>query len=180
MTNLFAAHQLDKKVNTYKSLSSEKNWLYTLRKTLNVPLDFLCDRMKLNNKSSIFEFEKKEREGKITIESLEKFGHALGLELVYGFKVKGKGGSFVDSIYNMAEIGLNSQFKDTFDLNTQRIHLYKLKQLESKKIPDRLKYRKALAKNKEERNILKNSLEKYNIELTKEEWKFFDLKTKEK
>jgi transcriptional regulator with XRE-family HTH domain len=173
MINLYDINLLDKKLKTFSQLGVENNWLTILRKTLGIPLEVLCDRAGIKNKQSVYDFEKNEIGGKITIENLRKIGDAMGLELVYGFKKKDEKKSLADTIYNMALVDLKANFKSTDDLEHYKLIELRLKQLEAKKLPTRLRYSKARSKNEEEKFTLKFNLQKYCIELRKEAWENF-------
>ena len=81
-------NQLDEKLKEYKSLLKisipEKGWLHVIRKAYKMSLRQFGERLDINP-SSAESIEKREREGNITLKSLEEAGKALNMKLVYGF-----------------------------------------------------------------------------------------------
>lgn len=98
--------QLDKKTKpfagTEKVIIPNSGWIYTIRKTLNMSLLQLADRLKMT-KQGVKKIEEREAAGTITIKSLRETANALDMHFVYGFVPKQ--GSFEKLIdFKAAEI----------------------------------------------------------------------------
>lgn len=80
--------QLDKKLNVYAPLSDysvpDKGWLHVIRKAYKMSLRQLGERLGISP-PAVEGFEKREKDGTITLKSLEEAGRALNMKLVYGF-----------------------------------------------------------------------------------------------
>ena len=63
---------------------SEKGWVHTVRKTLGMSLEQLGKKLELT-RASVGAIEKREADGRITLNSLREAAKALDMELVYGF-----------------------------------------------------------------------------------------------
>jgi predicted DNA-binding mobile mystery protein A len=79
--------QLDKKLMTFQPLQDAMpttGWVSVIRKTLNMSLRQLGDRMSITPQS-IRDIEKREAEGRISLKALREAAEALDMTLVYGF-----------------------------------------------------------------------------------------------
>ena len=90
-TKNIVVNQLDNKLKDLRLLknftSPEGGWIHLFRKTLNMSLRQLADRMQITIQGAS-KLEKNEAEGAITINTLRKVGDAMDLTLVYGFLPK--------------------------------------------------------------------------------------------
>jgi len=81
-------NQLDEKLKVYKPLLKvsipERGWLHVIRKAYKMSLRQFGERLDINP-SSAESITRREREGSITLKSLEEAGKALNMKLVYGF-----------------------------------------------------------------------------------------------
>ena len=79
--------QIDKKLRPAKALKDTmpaEGWIKTIRKTLNMTLRQLANKMSITA-PSMMAIEKRESEYGITLKTLKTFADALDLTLVYGF-----------------------------------------------------------------------------------------------
>jgi predicted DNA-binding mobile mystery protein A len=80
--------QLDDKLQVYFPLVNvskpDKGWLHVIRQAYKMSLRQFGERLGIAP-SSVEGFEKREKEGTITLKSLEEAGRALNMKLVYGF-----------------------------------------------------------------------------------------------
>ena len=80
--------QLDVKLQVYTPLlnvsTPEKGWLHVIRKAYKMSLRQFGERLGIRAPSAEG-LEKREKEGSITLKSLEEAGRALNMKLVYGF-----------------------------------------------------------------------------------------------
>ena len=80
--------QLDAKLQLYQPLLGinppERGWLHAIRKAYKMSLRQFGQRLGITPPSAEH-IEKREREGSITLKSLEEAGKALNMKLVYGF-----------------------------------------------------------------------------------------------
>ncbi len=80
--------QLDKKLQVYTPLVStsipDKGWIHVIRKAYKMSLRQFGERLGITPPSAE-NIEKREKEGSITLRSLEEAGRALDMKLVYGF-----------------------------------------------------------------------------------------------
>jgi predicted DNA-binding mobile mystery protein A len=80
--------QLDDKLQVYFPLLNvnkpDKGWLHVIRKAYKMSLRQFGERLGIAP-SSVEGFERREKEGTITLKSLEEAGRALNMKLVYGF-----------------------------------------------------------------------------------------------
>ena len=80
--------QLDKKLQVYTPLVStsipDKGWIHVIRKAYKMSLRQFGERLGITPPSAE-NIEKREKEGSITLRSLEEAGRALVMKLVYGF-----------------------------------------------------------------------------------------------
>lgn len=78
--------QTDRKLEPYKILKGQimpdKGWIYTIRKALGMSLRQLGERIG-KTAQSVQDFEKREENGTITIQSLKEIAGSLDLQLVY-------------------------------------------------------------------------------------------------
>src|ERR1700679_147520 len=85
--NKLILRQLDKKLKAFQPLQGAmptKGWVSVIRKTLNMSLRQLGDRMSITPQS-IRDIEKRETEGTISLKALREAAEALDMTLVYGF-----------------------------------------------------------------------------------------------
>jgi len=80
--------QLDSKLKAYSSLINvtipEKGWIHVIRKAYKMSLRQFSERLGVSPQA-VNGYEEREKEGTITIKSLEEAGRALNMKLVYGF-----------------------------------------------------------------------------------------------
>lgn len=80
--------QLDAKLQLFKPLiknpSPENGWIHAIRTSLKMSLRQFSDRLGISGNSAK-SIEKREKEGAITLKSLDEAGRALNMKLVYGF-----------------------------------------------------------------------------------------------
>lgn len=80
--------QLDYKLKVYNPLLNinkpDKGWLHVIRKAYRMSLRQFGERLRITAPSAEG-FEKREKEGTITLKSLEEAGRALNMKFVYGF-----------------------------------------------------------------------------------------------
>lgn len=80
--------QLDKKLQVYAPLVStsipDKGWIHVIRKAYKMSLRQFGERLGITPPSAE-NIEKREKEGSITLRSLEEAGRALDMKFVYGF-----------------------------------------------------------------------------------------------
>lgn len=80
--------QLDKKLKSYSPLLREsipqKGWINAVRVALKMSFRQFGKRMGLTPQAAI-NIEKREKDGSISLKSLEDAGRALNMKLVYGF-----------------------------------------------------------------------------------------------
>jgi len=80
--------QLDKKLQVYAPLVNtsipDKGWIHVIRKVYKMSFRQFGERIGITAPSAE-NIEKREREGSITLKSLEEAGRALDMKLVYGF-----------------------------------------------------------------------------------------------
>lgn len=83
--------QADAKLNKIRPISLElrsvDSWIRYIRKALNMSTKALAQKLEQSN-SSIYQAERMEEEGAITLKQLKKFANAMNCELVYGFVPK--------------------------------------------------------------------------------------------
>lgn len=96
--------QLDRKIEPFSKIRGviipERGWIYTIRKSLNMTLEQLGNRLN-KSRQEIKKFEDREANGSITMKSLKEIGEALDMKLIYGFSSK------YDSINEMVDIKAN-------------------------------------------------------------------------
>lgn len=80
--------QLDKKLQMYVPLLNvsipDKGWLHVVRKAYKMSLRQFGERLGVSP-PAVEGFEKREKDGSITLKSLEDAARALDMKLVYGF-----------------------------------------------------------------------------------------------
>lgn len=80
--------QLDSKLHKFEPILNnpvpENGWINSIRTTLKMSLRQFGNRMNITPQASEG-IEKREREGTITLKSLEEAGRSLNMKLVYGF-----------------------------------------------------------------------------------------------
>lgn len=96
--------QLDKKLRpfleTEKTPVPEGGWLHAIRKTLNMSLEQLGQKLKIT-KQGARQIEESESSGSITIKSLKEVARVLDMQLVYAFVPKQ--GTLEDLVNRKAE-----------------------------------------------------------------------------
>jgi len=87
-SQLMLVRQLDKKITLYSTIANvltpAEGWISTFRKTLNMSLKQLGQRLTMSAQG-VKDLEKREAEGSITLKSLKEAGEALDMRFVYGF-----------------------------------------------------------------------------------------------
>jgi len=90
-SRLILVRQLDNKLKSFVSLlairPAPKGWINQIRTSLNMSQAQLAKRLSISS-PAIADLERREAEGKITLNSLREAGEALNLKLVYGFVPK--------------------------------------------------------------------------------------------
>lgn len=80
--------QLDNKLQAYYPLLNvsipDKGWLHVIRKAYKMSLRQFSERVGVTP-PAVEGYERREKEGNITLKSLEEAGRALNMKLVYGF-----------------------------------------------------------------------------------------------
>ncbi len=79
--------QLDKKLKMFKKMKDESpalGWVRAVRNALGLSLKQLGEIMNISAQS-VGEIEKREREGTISLKSLDNTAKVFGLRLIYGF-----------------------------------------------------------------------------------------------
>ncbi len=78
--------QIDEQLEGFKKTGSvpKKGWINTIRTSLSMTASQLAEKLK-SSPQAILALEKREEEGKITINKLKEMGAAMELKLVYGF-----------------------------------------------------------------------------------------------
>lgn len=80
--------QLNRKLSPFKELEKtpipEKGWVYTIRKSLNMTLEQLGNRLKMT-RQGVRSIEEREAHGSISLKTLKEVANALEMKLVYGF-----------------------------------------------------------------------------------------------
>lgn len=83
--------QLDTKMQAYSRLKTVpgpgNGWIKAIRSAIGMSLVQLGNRLNIT-KQSVQEIEQRERDGSITLKSLEDVARALDMKLVYGFIAK--------------------------------------------------------------------------------------------
>ncbi len=86
-----ALKQIDRRLNRLRSVMEatqvSPGWISFMRKAMCMTLDTLAKQTKLS-KPNVQKMEKREREGKVTLETLEKIARAMDCELIYAFVPK--------------------------------------------------------------------------------------------
>ena len=98
-SHLLVIRQLDQKIQIFRPLlgisSPTNGWISLLRKTLNMSLRQLGDKLSMTAQG-IKDIETRETDGTITLKSLIEAGDALNMKFVYGFVPKN--GSLEDMV----------------------------------------------------------------------------------
>lgn len=83
--------QLDRKLDKYKMASKvtppPSGWIRSIRLSLGMTLQQLAEKLSIT-KQSVYELEKREKEGSITLKSLKEVANAMDLQLVYALVPK--------------------------------------------------------------------------------------------
>jgi predicted DNA-binding mobile mystery protein A len=83
-------NQVDEQLETFTRTytAPAKGWIHTIRTSLSMTAAQLANRLGVSPQS-VLAIEKREKEGKITLETLRRVGAAMELKLVYGFVPNG-------------------------------------------------------------------------------------------
>lgn len=85
---LMLVRQLDKKISLFGNLAYSlvppRGWINILRKTLNMSLKQLGQRLTMSSQG-VRDLEKREEDGSISLKSLKDAGEALNMKFIYGF-----------------------------------------------------------------------------------------------
>lgn len=87
MKNRLDVEQLNKKLKAYSKLQDSNpssGWVQAVRNALGMSLEQFGKKMNMTAQSAS-EVERREREGSISLNALDKAAQALGLKLTYGF-----------------------------------------------------------------------------------------------
>lgn len=83
--------QLDRKLDKYKMASKvtppPSGWIRSIRLSLGMTLQQLAEKLSIT-KQSVYELEKREKKGSITLKSLKEVANAMDLQLVYALVPK--------------------------------------------------------------------------------------------
>jgi predicted DNA-binding mobile mystery protein A len=83
--------QMDSKIRPFAGLENipgpGKGWIHAVRTALNMTLSQLAKKMGITQQS-LQDFEKREKQGSITVHSLQQVAEALGMKLVYALVPK--------------------------------------------------------------------------------------------
>ena len=83
--------QLDQKISLYHELlkitKPQKAWVKTIRTALGISLEQIAKKMHIT-KQSVRAIEEREKEGKITLKSLQEVAHILDMKLIYALVPK--------------------------------------------------------------------------------------------
>ena len=90
--NKLVIDQLDRKFKSIQSVSESltiptNGWINTLRKTLNISLKQLANKLKVSSQN-INQYEKREKDGSISIQKLKDVAEALDMNFIYTFVPK--------------------------------------------------------------------------------------------
>jgi predicted DNA-binding mobile mystery protein A len=80
--------QLDRKLKPFRDTINiqvpERGWIHSIRKTLNMSLNQLGERLNITSQG-VKSIEEREASGSISLKLLREVGKAMDLQLVYGF-----------------------------------------------------------------------------------------------
>lgn len=80
--------QLNRKMQEFNSLKQQTlpptGWIKAIRTSLGMSMQQLGNKLSVT-KQGILDYEKREKEGSITLKSLKEIGRAMDMQLVYGF-----------------------------------------------------------------------------------------------
>ena len=83
--------QLDQKISLYNELfkitKPQKGWVKTIRTALGISLEQIAKKMHIT-KQSVRAIEEREKEGTITLKSLQEVAHILDMKLIYALVPK--------------------------------------------------------------------------------------------
>jgi len=86
--NKLLIEQLDRRLKPFRETSNiqlpDKGWIHSIRKTLNMTLQQLGNRLNITSQG-VKNIEEREATGSISLKSLREVGKALDLQFVYGF-----------------------------------------------------------------------------------------------
>lgn len=86
--NKLLIEQLDRKLNPFRETSNiqvpVRGWIHSIRKTLNMTLHQLGNRLNITSQG-VKRIEEREATGSISLKSLREVGKALDMQFVYGF-----------------------------------------------------------------------------------------------
>ena len=123
--------QLDKKLKAFEPLQDATpttGWVSLIRKTLNMSLRQLGDRLSITPQS-IRDIEKREREGTVSLKALRETAEALDMTLVYGFIPKdGSLEKMIERIANEKAKKIVSRTSTTMKLEDQGNSKERIKQ----------------------------------------------------
>lgn len=119
-----AINQMDQKLDIMKESLRPfyyiKNWISLVRKTLGMSTYTLSRRMGVSQ-PTISSFEKRESEGHVTLETMEKIATAMECDFVYGFVPKSSLLSFIQAQENKLADSLLNQVHHTMRLENQSL-----------------------------------------------------------
>lgn len=121
-------NQMDEQLETFKNAAKvpTKGWLHTIRTSLSMTAAQLASRLG-TSPQSILAIEKREENGKITIDKLRKIGAAMELKLVYGFVPKGTLEKIIEEKAKELAIKIVMRASKQMELEDQKISDKKLK-----------------------------------------------------
>lgn len=86
--NKLLIEQLDRKLKPFRETSNiqvpVRGWIHSIRKTLNMTLHQLGNRLNITSQG-VKRIEEREATGSISLKSLREVGKALDMQFVYGF-----------------------------------------------------------------------------------------------
>jgi predicted DNA-binding mobile mystery protein A len=121
-------NQIDEQLKIFRNaVNVPKNgWLHTIRTSLSMTAAQLASRLG-TSPQAILAIEKREGEGRITIDKLKKIGAAMELKLVYGFVPKKTLEKMVEEKAKELAIKVVMRASIQMELEDQKISTKKLK-----------------------------------------------------
>jgi predicted DNA-binding mobile mystery protein A len=117
-------HQLDERLQGWNSISliplPRSGWLKAIRESLGMTSRQLAALLGTTN-ASVIRMEKREKDGKVTLESLNRAAHAMGCKVVYAIVPNESLESIVDEKARNAARTLMSSVSHTMKLEKQEV-----------------------------------------------------------
>lgn len=121
--------QVNEQLNSFRTAVKvpKKGWINTIRKSLSMTALQLAEKLN-TTPQSILAFEKREEEGRITINKLKEIAAALDLKLVYGFVAEESLEKIVEKKAIQLATKIVMRTSKQMELEDQKISDEKLKQ----------------------------------------------------